>query len=214
MADRAHVRSTDDIDRFRSQLLTFLSGARAAVEESAVEVARQQAWLDLDRRKYWEGELWRRQRRLEEAKQALFQESIATQRGPASFLQMQVHRCERSLDESREKLNHVRAWGRAFEHRSLPMVRQVEQLHTVLTVDMARAVQFLTQSLAALDAYTGRLPSASTGQTLQADDETTRLGEPPPPLPIGTELAAEEASALGPEGEPVRPDSKPGPSVP
>lgn len=179
MADRVHIRSIDDIDRFRAQLLTFLSGSRTAVEESAVEVARQQAWLDLDRRKYWEGELWRRQRRLEEAKQSLFQESIATQRGPASFLQMQVHRCERSLDEAKEKLNQVRAWGRAFEHRSLPMVRQIEQLHTVLTVDMARSVQFLNQSLAALDAYTRRIQTSSPSKPgdKTEDGSATPTGE-------------------------------------
>lgn len=186
MADRVHIRSIDDIDRFRAQLLTFLSSARAAVEESAVEVARQQAWLDLDRRKYWEGELWRRQRRMEEAKQALFQESIATQRGPASFLQMQVHRCERSLDEAKEKLNHIRAWGRAFEHRSLPMVRQIEQLHTVLTVDMARAVQFLNQSLAALDAYTSRMQTSSPSKPA---DKTEDLHGPPTVEAIRTAIS-------------------------
>ena len=62
MADRVQIRSIDDIERFRAQLLTFLNGARVAVEESAIDVSHQQAWLDLDRRKYWEGELWRRQR--------------------------------------------------------------------------------------------------------------------------------------------------------
>ncbi len=211
MADRVHVRSTDDIDRFRAQLLTFLSGARAAVEESAVEVARQQAWLDLDRRKYWEGELWRRQRRLEEAKQALFQESIASQRGPASFLQMQVHRCERALDEAKEKLQHIRGWGRAFEHRSLPMVRQVEQLHTVLTVDMARAVQFLTQSLAALDAYTSRTPSSSPIKSGEENDGTTRLSAEHASSTSGTELAAVEPPEAATHSEPNPPEAQPSP---
>ena len=184
MADRVHIRSVDEIDRFRAQLLTFLSGARATVEEAAVEVARQQAWLDLDRRKHWEGEVWRRQRRLEEARQTLFQESIATQRGPASFHQMQVHRAERSLDEAREKLKHIQFWSRNFENRSLPMVRQVEQLHTVLTVDMAHAVHFLNQSLAALDAYSDRRSFVSPSSTPQPEPASA---EPPVVGPDGEE---------------------------
>ena len=98
MADQAQIRSIEDIGRFRAQLLTFLSAARVAVEEAAMEAARQQAWLELDRRRHWEGEQWRRQRRLDEARQSLFQESIASQRGPASLLQMQVHRAERALE--------------------------------------------------------------------------------------------------------------------
>ena len=165
MADRVQIRSIDDIERFRAQLLTFLSGARAAVEEVTMDVARQQAWLDLDRRKYWEGEHWRRQRKLEEARQSRFQDSISTQRGPAGWLQMQVHRAEQSLDEAKSKLSQVKAWSRNFEQRSLPMVKQIEQLQTALTVDMAHAVNFLNQTLATLDAYVGRPSSPPPGGT-------------------------------------------------
>ncbi len=180
MADHVHIRSVDEIDRFRAHLLTFLSGARATVEEAAVEVARQQSWLDLDRRKHWEGEAWRRQRKLEEARQTLFQESIATQRGPASFHQMQVHRAERALDEAQERLKHIRFWSRNFENRSLPMVRQVEQLHTVLTVDMAHAVNFLNQALAALDAYSDRRSFTSPSSSSKPTPETVESSVEPP----------------------------------
>lgn len=194
MADRVHIRSVDEIDRFRSHLLTFLSGARATVEEAAVEVARQQAWLDMDRRKHWEGEVWRRQRKLEEARQILFQESIATQRGPASFHQMQVHRAERSLDEAQEKLKHIRFWSRNFENRSLPMVRQVEQLHTVLTVDMAQAVNFLNQSLAALDAYSNRRIWTTTPSSTDPSAAGTESPATPPDATVGTEPTTEKVT--------------------
>lgn len=160
MADQAHIGSVDDLARFRSQLLNFLSAARVAVEECAMDVARQQAWLDHDQRIHWEGEVFRRQRKLEEAKASLFQESIATQRGPSSWHQMQVHRAERALDEAREKLGHIRSWSKSFENRSLPMVKQVEQLQTVLTTEMTQAVNFLTQSVAILDEYAQRRNAA------------------------------------------------------
>ncbi len=172
MADQAHIGSIDDIARFRAHLVTFVTGARVAVEECASDVSRQQSWLDLDRRKHWEGEVWRRQRKLEEARQSLFQESISSQRGPSSWHQMQVHRAEHALEDARDKLKLVRSWSRSFENRTLPMVKQVEQLHTVLTVDMARALNFLNQTVASLDAYASRQPAA------------TRPAPPPDPTAV------------------------------
>lgn len=184
MADRSHVRSIDDIAQFRAHFLTFLAGARTAVEECAMEVSRQQAWLESEGRKHWEGEVWRRQRRLEEVKQSLFQETIASQKGPSSFLQMQVHRAERSFDEAHEKLNKIRHWGRTFEQLSMPVVKQIEQLHTVLTVDMARASHDLSQTLSALESYHRLRPvvAAALG--------TSTLPTPAEELP-GHEVASE-----------------------
>ncbi len=169
MADQARIQSIDDIARFRAQLLNFLSAARVAVEESATDVARQQSWLDLDRHRHWEAELWRRQRKLDEVRARLFQESIATQRGPASSLQMQVHRAEGAVEEARMKLGRIKVWSRNFENRSLPILKQIEQLQTVLTVDMAHAVNFLNQCLAALDAYASRSPRPPGSGTAVAD---------------------------------------------
>ena len=183
MADQAQIRSIDDLARFRAQLLNFLSAARVAVEESATDVARQQSWLDLDRHRHWEAELWRRQRKLDEVRQRLFQESIATQRGPASSLQMQVHRAEGAVEEARMKLGRIKAWSRNFENRSLPILKQIEQLQTVLTVDMAHAVNFLNQSLASLDAYASRSPRPPSSRTAVADTTsgTSALEEVSPP---------------------------------
>ena len=36
-------------------------------------------------------------------------------------------------------------WGRALEDRTRPLVKEVESLHTFLTVDMVRAVAHLDQ---------------------------------------------------------------------
>jgi hypothetical protein len=165
MANQAHLGSIDDLARFRAQLLNFVASARVTVEECALEVSRQQAWLEMDRRKHWEGEAWRRQKRLEEAKQSLFRESLSPQAGPSSWHQMQVHHAERSLEEARQKLERIKGWSRTFEQRTLPMVKQVEQLHSVLSADMPRAVNFLTQSLAALDAYASRMPAPARPET-------------------------------------------------
>lgn len=169
MADQAQVRSVDDIVRFRASLLTFLAGARAAVEECSVEVGRQQSWLEHDRRRFWEAELTRRQRRWEEAKEAAFTDALASKRGPGGWHQMQVRRAQQAVEEAAGKLDKVRKWARVHQNTSLPLLKQVERLQTVLTVDMAKAVQVLDQSLSALEAYSGRFPAQRPGTTAVAE---------------------------------------------
>jgi len=187
MAERAQVRSIDDIDRFRAHLVTFLSGARAAIDESTADVARQQEWLDLDRRKHWEAEVWRRQRKLEDARQKAFTEGISSKSGASSFVQMQVHRAEQSLDEAKSKLQKVKAWGRNFENQSLPMVKQIEQLHTVLTIEMNHALNFLNQSITSLDAYASRANNLVNPATLsppaESDLAAPEVSQTNPPIP-------------------------------
>ena len=188
MSGQAHIGSIDDLARFRAHLLTFRADARAAVEECAADVVRQQLWIDADRRRHWEGELWRRQRKLEEAKQSLFQESLSSSHGPTSFHQLQVHRAERVFEEAREKLQKTKAWSRNFENRSLPMVKQVEALQSVLTVDLAKALQFLNQTLESLDAYAGRMASgpkpAANGPAADSQAEAGPGSEPAPATPL------------------------------
>ena len=156
MSGHAHVRSVDDIARFRAALLTFMSGARAAVEECSVEASRQQAWLEHDRRRFWEAELTRRQRRLDEAKEAAFTDALASQRGPGGWHQMQVRRARQAVEEATTRHEQVRKWSRAFQNTSLPWIKQVERLQTMLTVDMAKAASVLDRTLVALEGYSGR----------------------------------------------------------
>ena len=168
MSGQAHVRSVDDIARFRAALLTFISGARAAVEECSVEAGRQQSWLEQDRRRFWEAELTRRQRRLDEAKEAAFTDALASQRGPGGWHQMQVRRARQAVDEATAKLEQVRKWSRAFQNTSLPLIKQVERLQTVLTVDMVKAVSVLDRTLVALEGYSGKFVSTATAAGVPA----------------------------------------------
>ena len=161
MSGQAHVRSVDDIARFRAALLTFLSAARAAVEECSVEAGRQQTWLEHDRRRFWEMELTRRQRRLDEAKDAAFTDSLASNRGPGGWHQMQVRRARQAVEEATSKLELTRKWSRAFQNTSLPLLKQVERLQTVLTVDMARAAHVLDHALVSLETYSGKFVATS-----------------------------------------------------
>ena len=67
MPQRANVTSFEAIKTFRSNLIGYMTKARPALEEVSSEVTRTRLWLQGDRRSYWEGELRRRARKLEEA---------------------------------------------------------------------------------------------------------------------------------------------------
>ncbi len=203
MAEQAHVRSIDDLARFRAALVTFLAGARAAVEECSVEAGRQQSWLEHDRRRHWEAEANRRQRRLEEAREAAFTDALASQRGPGGWHQMQVRRAQQSVEEAAAKLEKVRKWGRTFQNTSLPLLKQVERLQAVLSVDMARAVHALDQSLVALEAYSGRFqPARATSPSQEASPDAPAApvspdpshGPEPKPEPIEAPILPSPAS--------------------
>ncbi len=153
MAAPAHVSSIEALEAFRSHLVVYLSKARPALEEAQAECARTRAWIEGDRRQFWDSELRRRQRRLDEARQELFSARLSSLHGPASALQMEVHRAERAVREAEGRAAGVRRWGREFSNHADPMVKQLEQLHHFLTADLAVAVAELGQAVATLQAY-------------------------------------------------------------
>jgi hypothetical protein len=155
MAERAHVSSTEAIDAFKAALVVYLSKSRLLLEDACDEVLRLRTWLQTDRRLYWEAQVRRRQKILEEARQALFGASMANLREPSAAERLAVQRAQRALAEAEEKLNRVKHWTREYEHRVEPLLRQLESLRTVLTHDMPKGVAYLNQILQTLDAYTG-----------------------------------------------------------
>ena len=71
---------------------------------------------------------------------------------------MAVQRAQRDVRAVEDKLAVIKKWDRELDDRSAPLVKQMEQLHGFLTVEMARAVAYLDQALKALDAYKSVAP--------------------------------------------------------
>jgi hypothetical protein len=170
MADKAQITSVEAIESFRASLIVFLSQARPVLDEVANEMSRMRLWLQNDQRMFWEQELRRRERRLEEAKQELFNATISSlQTGTAALLQMTVQRTRRAVDEAEAKLKLLKRWDKELDNRSAPLMKQIEQLQGFLATDMARAVAYLDQALRALDAYRN---AGLTGDTKTATETT------------------------------------------
>jgi hypothetical protein len=174
----AHVTSTDAIESFRASLIAYLGKARPIVEDASDEVMRTRQWLQQDRRTHWENQLRRRTRELENANQALYSARLANLREVTTAEQAAVLRAKRALNEAEEKLRLVKRWTLEFDQRVGPLVKQLEQLRTMLSNDMPKAAIHLAQVLKMLDAYANVAPSAAavaapTGEAKGDDAEET-----------------------------------------
>jgi hypothetical protein len=166
MAPRAQVTSFDAVSAFRSDLIVFLSRARAVLEEASDEVLRTRAWVQNDQRRQWEGETRVRYRKLEETKAELFSAQLSQFHESTALALLAVQRAERANREAEAKMTVLKKWGRELENRTDPLVKQVTQFHSFLTTDMQRAVAYLDNVVKALEAYAGvQTPGASASPT-------------------------------------------------
>jgi hypothetical protein len=149
----AHVTSTDAIESFRAALIVYLSKVRPLLEDACDEVIRTRQWLQQDRRVHWENQLRRRTRELENAQQALYSARLANLRDETTAEQTALLRAKRAVAEAEEKLKLVKRWTMEFDQRAGPLVKQLEQLRTMLSNDMPKAAAHLSQVLKTLAAY-------------------------------------------------------------
>jgi len=166
MAQQAQITSVEAIETFRAKLIVYLSQMRPLLEEASREAVQTRLWLQNDQRRFWGGELRRRQRKLEEAKQELFAATLSSLQEVSALHHMAVQRAQRAVHEAEAKLLLLKKWERELENRTAPLTKLVEQLQGFLVMDMGRAVAYLDQVLNALAAYRSVTPgSASPGAT-------------------------------------------------
>ena len=158
MPGPAQVTSVEAIAAFRAELVVYLAAVKPVIDEVTSEVLHTRSWLEDDRRRFWQQEMRARSRKLEDAKQELFTASISRMGEATSFQQMAVQRAQRAVREVEEKLTVIKKWDRDLDNQTSPLVKQMEQLHGFLTVEMAKAVAYLDQALAALAAYQSVAP--------------------------------------------------------
>jgi hypothetical protein len=162
MPGQAQITSVEAIEAFRAQLVVYLAQMGPVLEEISSEVLHTRAWLEDDRGRYWKQELRLRTRKLEDAKQELFTASLSRMGDASGFQQMAVQRAQRELRTVENKLVVLKKWDRELENRTAPLVKQMEQLHGFLTVEMDHAVAYLDQALTALAAYRDVMPAAKS----------------------------------------------------
>ena len=182
MADQAQISSVEAIESFRAKLIEYLGQMRPTLGEIGNEVVRTRVWLEGEHRHHWERELRQRGRRLEEAKQELFNATMAQLNEAAALHRMAVTRAQRAVEEAQAKLVKLKKWSRDIDNRAAPLMKQVDQLHGFVGVDMARAIAYLDNILKSLEAYRNVRSTARDGMS-------TPMPAPTPdetPKPEGT----------------------------
>jgi hypothetical protein len=186
MADRAHVGSSEAIDRFRSSLVTYLTKMRPLLEDACDEAFRTREWLHNDKRMHWENEVRKRHRALEEAKAALFSAKISNLRDARAAEHMAVERAKRAMTEAEEKLRKVKRWATDFEHRSQILVKDLEHVRSLMANEMPKAVAHLVQIMRRVDEY------VRVGMTAAAASDDLKIGAEEP-SPAGGDAPAPES---------------------
>ena len=165
MADQAQVTSVDAIEAFRVSLLVYLSKVKPAVEQVTAEMMRTRVWVQNTQRQFWQNQLRLRQRKLEEAKEALFNARISQFNQSTVLENMAVQRAQKAVEEAEGKLAMLKKWSRDIESRADPLTKQIEQFHGYLITDLPEAVTLLSQIVKTLDAYAEVSSMGSSGAT-------------------------------------------------
>lgn len=156
MESGAHVSSVEAIEAFRTALLVYMGKSRAALDEASDEIARTREWLRSDRLLYWENQVRKRKRKLDDARQALFSGRLSTLREVRSAEQNAVHSAKRALNEAEDKLARVRQWLKRYESAVEIPARELERLRTIFVGEMPKGVAYLGQVVQKLDRYSER----------------------------------------------------------
>ena len=170
MADQAHVTSVEAIDLFRASLLVYVSKVKPLLEDACDEVSRTRQWLQSEQRLNCENLVRRRTKEFEAAQQALFSAGVANLREPGMAERNTMQRAKRALAEAEDKLKRVRRWGLEFDNQAGPMVKQFENLRTLLANDMPKAVAYLSQVVKTLDAYANVAPTSAASPPMPTAD--------------------------------------------
>jgi hypothetical protein len=181
MAQGARVSSVEALEAFRASLIVYVSKARPTLEEVTADVLRIKLWLENDQRIFWEGQVKRRLKALEQAQADLFSARISNLREETSAEQVAYHRARRALDEAEDKLRVVKRWNREFDSRAQPLVKQMEKLHTFLAHDLLLAINYLGEAAETLHAYAGmKAPSIEPAPASGDSNPPPATSEPSP----------------------------------
>ncbi len=181
MANQARVTSTDALESFRASLIVFLSKARRSVDDVSDDVRRTRQWLQHDQRIFWEGELRRRTKALEQAQQELMSARLASHQESALMArQMAVNKAKRALGEAEDKIRKVKTWAQNFDNRADPVLKRLESLRELLNQDMPKAISYLVNAQRTLEAYADtQAPAAGTAPAAAPPSETESAATSP-----------------------------------
>lgn len=156
MADQAKITSIDALESFRASLIVFLNKAHRSVDDASDAVRRMRIWLQHDQMIHWKGEIHRREKKLDQAKQELMSARISGDHDTAVLVRQQaVKKAKMAVSEAEEKLRNVKMWSQNFDSTVTPAVKKLESLREFLDNDLPKATAYLANTQKILEEYAG-----------------------------------------------------------
>ena len=165
MSAQAQVTSIESLESFRSDLIIYLGQMLPALDEASGEVMRMRHWLQVEQRGFWDDQLRRRRRKLEETQAELFNKRISLMNDSVILAQMEMQRAQRAVAEAEQKITVLKKWTHEMDRLAEPLVKQVESLRGYLTTDLGMGVISLGEAIKSLDAYTQVAPPSAETKT-------------------------------------------------
>ena len=153
MAEQAKITSLDALERFRADLIVFMTTAHRCVDEAGDEVRRTRQWLQGEQRTHWEGAARQRKRVLDQAEADLYSARISGLKDRTIVQEEAVRKAKRAMAEAEDKLRVLKKWNRDFDNNADPLVKRLEGMRYFLDHDMPKALTFLVQAQKTLEAY-------------------------------------------------------------
>ena len=171
MTTQARVVATDAFESFRASLVAFQAKAHRCVEDASDEVRRTRGWLQHDQRLYWDGEIRRRAKLLDQAQQELRSVQFTGARDSSVMMRRAaVERTQQSLAEAEAKLKRVKDWGQKYDNNADPILKRLEGLRQYLDTDIPKATAYLRNAQMTLEEYADAPPSISSPPGTTASD--------------------------------------------
>lgn len=170
MSQQAKVTSIDALDAFRAALVVFVTKARTAVDGVRDRIKRTRNWLQTEKRTFWEGEIRRRQRKLDQAQAELYSARLTKMTETITMRQAVVRKAKAAVDEAEQKLANVKKWNHNFDSAADPLMKKLDGFKEFLDHDMPDAITFLYQAREILDAYAERSQPISASPAPEAQD--------------------------------------------
>ena len=153
MAEQAKITSLDALERFRADLIVFMTTAHRCVDEAGDEVRRTRQWLQGEQRTHWEGAARQRKRVLDQAEADLYSARISGLKDRTIVQEEAVRKAKRAMAEAEDKLRVLKKWNRDFDNNADPLVKRLEGMRYFLDHDLPKALTFLVQAQKTLEAY-------------------------------------------------------------
>lgn len=157
MSRSAKVTSIEVLDRFTAVLRSFQEDASTSLENLGVEIHRAVDWINHTQKDYWQNEIRRGRKRVDDAKaeyeRARSARSFAGHEPTLLAERKAIERAKRRLRLAEEKVELVRLWARRIDRAVIEYEGSAAQLGNWLLTDCPRSLAAVVRMSRALQSY-------------------------------------------------------------